>query len=161
MSTSETSRFVRLRVEMVLEITDSDALTGTALESIAAEYGEPVTGIAEGDTAEERTRAEATVRADAAEALASLVDPFDLVSEVPGVELAQASWSSESVDYDPEAEGWDDDEDEDFLTDALFLGEEILLGEDEEGTGGGGDGGGEVAHNGRDDGENSDAVRQG
>ncbi|MGY3680172.1 hypothetical protein [Streptomyces sp. TE33382] len=161
MSTSETSRFVRLRVEMVLEITDSDALTGTALESIAAEYGEPVTGIAESDTAEERTRAESTVRADAAEALASLVDPFDLVSEVPGVELAQASWSSESVDYDPDAEGWDDDEDEDYLTDALLLGEEILLGDDEEGGEGGGDGGGAVAHNGRDDGENSDAVRQG
>ncbi|MFI8434901.1 hypothetical protein ACIGJO_14295 [Streptomyces sp. NPDC079020] len=161
MSTSETSRFVRLRVEMVLEITDSDALTGTALESIAAEYGEPVTGIAESDTAEERTRAESTVRADAAEALASLVDPFDLVSEVPGVELAQASWSSESVDYDPDAEGWEDDEDEDYLTDALLLGEEILLGDDEEGGEGGGDGGGAVAHNGRDDGENSDAVRQG
>ncbi|MFE6663275.1 hypothetical protein ACFVFH_06865 [Streptomyces sp. NPDC057697] len=110
MSTSETSRFVRLRVEMVLEITDPAALSGTALESIAAEYGEPG-----GESAEERTRAEAAVREDGAEALASLVDPFDLVSEVPGVELAQASWSSETVDYDPDdPDSWDlDDEDED------------------------------------------------
>ncbi|MFB6991875.1 hypothetical protein ACFC0C_39350 [Streptomyces sp. NPDC056178] len=109
MSTSGTSQFVRLRVEMVLEITDPDALSGTALESIAAEYGEPG-----GEAAEERVRAEEAVREDGAEALASLVDPFDLVSEVPGVELAQASWSSETVDYDPDdPDGWDLDEDED------------------------------------------------
>ncbi|MCX4845705.1 hypothetical protein [Streptomyces sp. NBC_00893] len=110
MSTSETSRFVRLRVEMVLEITDPAALSGTALESIAAEYGEPG-----GESAEERTRAESAVREDGAEALASLIDPFDLVGEVPGVELAQASWSSETVDYDPDdPDAWDlDDEDGD------------------------------------------------
>ncbi|MFB9571635.1 hypothetical protein [Streptomyces yanii] len=111
MSTSETSRFVRLRVEMVLEITDADALSGTALESIAAEYGEPG-----GESAEERMHAESAVREDGAEALASLIDPFDLVAEVPGVELAQASWTSEIVDYDPEEpDAWDlDDEDEGY-----------------------------------------------
>ncbi|MFI6727530.1 hypothetical protein NRF20_17510 [Streptomyces sp. R-74717] len=130
MSTSETSRFVRLQVEMVLEITDPAALSGTALESIAAEYGEPG-----GESAEERMQAEAAVRQDGAEALASLVDPFDLVGEVPGVELAQASWSSEIVDYDPDhPDGWDLDEDE-----------------DEEG------GAGDVPHNGEDDGEHSGA----
>ncbi|MFE7390482.1 hypothetical protein [Streptomyces sp. NPDC057582] len=109
MSTSETSRFVRLRVEMVLEITDADALGGMALESIAAEYGEPG-----GESAEERMHAESAVREDGAEALASLIDPFDLVAEVPGVELAQASWTSEIVDYDPEEpDAWDlDHEDE-------------------------------------------------
>ncbi|MFD0343652.1 hypothetical protein ACFVH0_34110 [Streptomyces sp. NPDC127117] len=127
MSTSETSRFVRLRVEMVLEITDPAALSGTALESIAAEYGEPG-----GESAEERTRAESAVREDGAEALASLIDPFDLVGEVPGVELAQASWSSETVDYDPDdPDAWDlDDED----------GEEDE--EDDDGSGG------DVPHNG-------------
>lgn len=94
---------------MVLEITDADALSGTALESLAAEYGEPG-----GDSAEERTHAETAVREDGAEALASLIDPFDLVSEVPGVELTQASWSSESIAYDPQdPEGWDLDEDDD------------------------------------------------
>ncbi|WP_327709182.1 hypothetical protein OG912_10875 [Streptomyces sp. NBC_00464] len=106
MSTSETSRFVRVRVEMVVEITDADALSGTALESLAAEYGEPG-----GESAEERTHAETAVREDGAEALASLIDPFDLVSEVPGVELTQASWSSEVIDYDPEdPDGWDLDD---------------------------------------------------
>ncbi|MFE7401118.1 hypothetical protein [Streptomyces sp. NPDC057557] len=129
MSTSETSRFVRLRVEMVLEITDPAALSGTALESIAAEYGEPG-----GESAEERMQAEAAVREDGAEALASLVDPFDLVSEVPGVELTQASWSSETVDYDPDdPDGWDLDD------------------EDDEGGAAG------VPHNGEDDGEHSGA----
>ncbi|NED10200.1 hypothetical protein [Streptomyces sp. SID9124] len=93
-------------MDMVVEITDPDALAGTALESLAAEYGEPG-----GEDAEERTHAEAAVREDGAEALASLIDPFDLVGEVPGVELAQASWSSESVDYDPDdPDGWDLDE---------------------------------------------------
>ncbi|MEL5960250.1 hypothetical protein AADR41_36770 [Streptomyces sp. CLV115] len=129
MSTSETSRFVRLRVDMVLEITDPAALSGTALESIAAEYGEPG-----GESAEERTRAESAVREDGAEALASLIDPFDLVGEVPGVELAQASWSSETVDYDPDdPDSWDlDDED----------GEEDEDEDDDAGSGG------DVPHNG-------------
>ncbi|MFD7497243.1 hypothetical protein ACFV8T_33630 [Streptomyces sp. NPDC059832] len=128
MSTSETSRFVRLRVEMLLEITDSAALSGTALESIAVEYGEPG-----GESAEERMLAEDAVREDGAEALASLVDPFDLVSEVPGVELTQASWSSEIVDYDPDdPDAWDLDEED---------GEEDDEGDDEEGGGG-------VPHNG-------------
>jgi hypothetical protein len=40
------------------------------------------------------------------------VDPFDLVGEVPGIELQQASWSSERVDYDPDAPEWDADEDD-------------------------------------------------
>ncbi|WP_256260080.1 hypothetical protein [Streptomyces atratus] len=130
MSTSETSRFVRLRVEMVLEITDPDALSGTALESIAVEYGEPG-----GESAEQRMLAEDAVREDGAEALASLVDPFDLVGEVPGVELTQASWSSEIVDYDPDdPDAWDlDDED----------GEEDEEGEEDDEEGGGG-----VPHNG-------------
>lgn len=98
---------------MVLEITDAAALTGTALESIAADH--TASGTAAEESAEERMHAEATVREDDAEALASLIDPFDLVSQVPGVELAQASWSSETIDYDPGAEDWaagGDDEDE-------------------------------------------------
>ncbi|GAB2724014.1 hypothetical protein GCM10027072_16870 [Streptomyces bullii] len=60
----------------------------------------------------ERVHAEGAVRDDTAEALAYLVDPFDLVSEVPGVELHQASWSSERIEYDPDAQDWDLDEDD-------------------------------------------------
>lgn len=62
--------------------------------------------------ADERTHAENAVTEDTAEALAYLVDPFDLVSEVPGVDLAQASWSSEPIDYDPDSPEWDLDEDD-------------------------------------------------
>ncbi|QNE75375.1 hypothetical protein F0344_12765 [Streptomyces finlayi] len=147
MTTSETSRFVRLRVEMVLEITDAAALTGSALAGIAAEYAAAGIAPAPGESAEERTHAEATVREDGAEAIASLVDPFDLVSEVPGVELAQASWSSETVDYDPDAEDWSEDWDGDEDDDESGYGFE---GAREDG---------EVEDNGQGDGERADAER--
>lgn len=63
--------------------------------------------------AEERVHAESAVTGDTAEALAHLVDPFSLVSEVPGVELLQASWSGEQIDYDPDSTEWGLDEDDD------------------------------------------------
>ncbi|MGC4981108.1 MULTISPECIES: hypothetical protein [unclassified Streptomyces] len=103
MSTSGTSQFVRLRVELVLEIDDADAVTRAALGRIGDDKDMP---------ADERAHAEGAVTEDTAEALAYLVDPFDLVSEVPGIELAQASWSSEPVDYDPDSPDWDIDEDD-------------------------------------------------
>ncbi len=103
MSTEETSRFVRLRVELVLEVDDADAVTKAALRRIADDTDMP---------ADERTHAESAVTEDTAEALAYLVDPFDLVSGVPGVDLAQASWSSEQIDYDPDSPDWDLDEDD-------------------------------------------------
>lgn len=104
MSTPETAQFVRLRVELVLEVDDADAVTKAALRRIADDTDMP---------ADERAHAENAVTEDTAEALAHLVDPFDLVSEVPGVELAQASWSSEPIDYDPDSPDWDLDEDDD------------------------------------------------
>ncbi|MFE2779369.1 hypothetical protein ACFXJM_06815 [Streptomyces massasporeus] len=103
MSTPETSRFVRLRVELVLEVDDADAVTKSALRRIADEAEMP---------AAERAHAEGAVTEDTAEALAYLVDPFDLVSQVPGVELQQASWSSERIEYDPDSPDWDLDEDD-------------------------------------------------
>ncbi len=107
MSTPETSSFVRLRVDLVLEITDAEALTGAALGRIAD-------SAAAGDLpAGERAHAESAVTEDTAEALAYLVDPFDLVSAVPGIDLAQASWSSEEVDHDPDSLEWDLDDDDD------------------------------------------------
>ncbi|MEU0286983.1 hypothetical protein ABZ368_23240 [Streptomyces sp. NPDC005908] len=112
MSTPETSRFVRLRVELVLEIDDAEAVTGAALRGIADDEGLPDA---------ERTHAERTVTEDTAEALAHLVDPFGLVAGVPGVELHQASWSSERIDYDPDSPEWDvDDEDEDEFHDESY-----------------------------------------
>ncbi|ALC21247.1 hypothetical protein ACH46N_27480 [Streptomyces pristinaespiralis] len=106
MTTSETSRYVRLRVELVIEVDDSGALTGAALERIAADEFMPD---------DERTHAQSAVREEEAEALAYLVDPFDLVSEVPGIELAQASWSCEQIDYDPDSADWELDMDEDEI----------------------------------------------
>ncbi|MER5631595.1 hypothetical protein [Streptomyces nitrosporeus] len=115
MTTSQTTSFVRLRVDLVLEITDAGALTGAALENLAAGRTEAGRGPADSDGPD--THGEEAVREDAAEALASLVDPLDLVGRVPGVELAQASWNSEPVDYDPDAEDWTVGDDED---DAYF-----------------------------------------
>ena len=103
MSTPETSRFVRLRVELVIEVDDEKALTKAALGRISSDPEMP---------ADERVHAESAVTEDTAEALAYLVDPFDLVSEVPGIELAQASWSSEPIDYDPDSPDWDHDGDD-------------------------------------------------
>ncbi|WP_051704868.1 MULTISPECIES: hypothetical protein [unclassified Streptomyces] len=103
MSTAETSRFVRVRVELVLEVEDADAVTKSALRRIAGEAEMPPA---------ERAHVESTVTEDTAEALAYLVDPFDLVSQVPGVELQQASWSSERIEYDPDSPDWDLDEDD-------------------------------------------------
>ncbi|MFG2355905.1 hypothetical protein [Streptomyces sp. NPDC048521] len=103
MSAEERSRFVRLRVEIVLEVEDEGAVTKAALRRLAADPELPQ---------EERTQAEGAVTEDTAEALAYLVDPFDLVSEVPGVGLQQASWSSERIDYDPDSPDWDLDEDD-------------------------------------------------
>ncbi|MET7638173.1 hypothetical protein [Streptomyces sp. NPDC005438] len=94
MGADGTSRSVRLRVELVIEVADVDALTGAALERVEQDDSLP---------AEERERAGAVVAEDPAEALASLVDPFRLVMELPGVELARANWEGEELgDGDPE-----------------------------------------------------------
>ncbi|MET9373245.1 hypothetical protein ACFYV5_29440 [Streptomyces sp. NPDC003035] len=104
MSTSETSRYVRLRVEVVLEIDGPEELTEAAVGRIDTDEFMPE---------DERGHARSAVREDSAEALAYLIEPFDLVRQVPGIELVQASWSSEEIDYDPDAQEWDlDEEDE-------------------------------------------------
>ncbi|CAL9440945.1 hypothetical protein SUDANB6_02237 [Streptomyces sp. enrichment culture] len=91
-------------MELVLAVDDEEAVTGAALQRIADDPDMP---------GEEQTHAQNAVMEDAAEALAHLVDPFDLVSEVPGIELQQASWSSERIDYDPDSPEWDLDGDDD------------------------------------------------
>jgi hypothetical protein len=94
-------------VELVLEVIGPADLTGAALGHIDSDEFMPE---------DERGHARAAVQEDDAEALAYLVDPFDLVGGVPGVELAQASWSSEQIEYDPASAEWDlglDDEDMD------------------------------------------------
>jgi hypothetical protein len=122
MSTEESSRFVRIRVEILLEVHDEDAVTAAALRRLAEDEGVPDA---------ERAHAEGAVTEDTAEALAYLVDPFDLVGEVDGVELQQASWSSERVEYDPDSPEWDlddDDVDEDGDQDDESDGEQVGIG---------------------------------
>ncbi|MEU3395549.1 hypothetical protein [Streptomyces filamentosus] len=98
-----TTRHVRLRVDIVLEIDGADALTAAAQERIDSDEFMP---------AEERAHARAAVQGDPSEALSYLVEPFDLVRDLPGVELVQAAWSSEEVEYDPDAMEWDLDEED-------------------------------------------------
>ncbi|MFH8800233.1 hypothetical protein ACH4F6_11650 [Streptomyces sp. NPDC017936] len=94
MNREKKSRYVRLRVELVLEVEDADAVTGAALRRIAEDPGTPEP---------ERAHAESAVTEDTVEALACLVDPFALVGDVPGVELHRASWSSEPLGHDPDS----------------------------------------------------------
>lgn len=122
-------RHVRVRVEMVLEIDDSDELIRAAWARIAGDEQMPVG---------EREQAARDVSQDTAEAVAYLVDPVDLVGEMPGVVLAQASWSSELTRYDPD-ETWfdgdgDDDDDDDDHDDDHDGGDG-----DDDGDGGAGD----------------------
>lgn len=91
-------RFIRLQAEMVLQVTDMGRLRSAALARIAEEEHMPD---------DERAHARDAVQRDEAEALAYLIDPFDLVGEVPGVELVHASWGSAHTDYDPDSEEWD------------------------------------------------------
>lgn len=102
-------RYVRLQVELVLEITAAAELRAAALARIADDAFMP---------REERAHAEAAVGADESEALAYLVDPSELVADLAGTELVQASWSCAHTEYDPDA--WtsaSDDFDDDFDAD--------------------------------------------
>lgn len=92
---------VRLRIEMLLEIAGPEELTRAALARIAGDEAMPDA---------EREPATEAVTQDPAEAVAYLVDPIDLVSDLPGVELAQASWASEQADADLEADWFGDEE---------------------------------------------------
>lgn len=112
MSNSETARYVRLRVDVVLEVDGPAELTEAAERRIDTDEFMPE---------EERVQARAAAREDSAEALAHLVEPFDLIRDLPGIEMVQASWSTEEVVYDPDALEWD-------------LGEEDEYTEDTEGT---------------------------
>lgn len=90
-------------MEVVLEIDGPEELTEAAVGRIDTDEFMPE---------DERAHARSAVQEDSAEALAYLVEPFDLVSTVPGIELVQASWSSEEIDYDPDAQEWDLDEED-------------------------------------------------
>ena len=91
-------RYVRLQIELIVEFADEKALQVAALEQVRAdEFLED----------EERAEAVAAIEIDPAGAIAHFVDPVAMLEGVPGVELAEATWESQPVDYDPENEDWD------------------------------------------------------
>lgn len=91
-------RYVRLQIELIVEIADEKALQVAALEQVRAD---------ELLDDEERAEAVAAIEIDPAGAIAHFVDPVAMLEGVPGVELAEATWESQPVDYDPENEDWD------------------------------------------------------
>jgi hypothetical protein len=91
-------RYVRLQIELIVEIADEKALQVAALDQVRAdEFLED----------EERAEAVAAIEIDPAGAIAHFVDPVAMLEGVPGVELAEATWESQPVEYDPENEDWD------------------------------------------------------
>ncbi|MEZ0091219.1 hypothetical protein [Streptacidiphilus sp. EB129] len=104
--TSETSptaetgpRYVRLQIELIAEIVDEKALQVAALEQVRADE------FLEDD---ERAEAVAAIEIDPTGAIAHFVDPVAMLEGIPGIELAEATWESQPVEYDPENEGWDE-----------------------------------------------------
>jgi hypothetical protein len=146
MNSPHNRRFVRLDVQLVLEIDDPDALRRTARDRVAGDGTLP-NG--------ERGRIETVVTHDTAEALAYLVDPFDLVSALPGIELTQTSWSAEHIGRGPDSPRADhsgddagyDDEDDGYDEDFAENFDDDLDLDDDFGDrfGGTGDGAGEDA----------------
>ncbi|MBC3842768.1 hypothetical protein GXW82_29055 [Streptacidiphilus sp. 4-A2] len=105
--TSETTepRYIRLQIELIAEIVDEKALAEAALEQVRNDsFLED----------EERAEAVAAIEIDPAGSIAHFVDPVAMLAGIPGVELAEATWESQPVDFDPENEDWEvyGDEDE-------------------------------------------------
>ncbi|MFI6583471.1 hypothetical protein [Embleya sp. NPDC050493] len=98
-SSDTTTRYIRLNLEIVLEVTDADALRAAALDSVKADEE-----LSPGDRAD----ATAAIESDLAESVSYLIDPFSLVEDIAGTELSEAGWQSEGAEYLPE----DDDEDD-------------------------------------------------
>ena len=98
--TSETSepRYIRLQIELIAEIVDEKALAEAALEQVRNDaFLED----------EERAEAGAAIEIDPAGSIAHFVDPVAMLAGIPGVELAEATWESQPVDFDPENEDWE------------------------------------------------------
>jgi hypothetical protein len=98
-STEETApRYVRLSIELIAEITDEDALKTAALAQVQAdEYLDD----------EEREQSIEAIEVDPTGSLAHFIDPVALLGEVPGVELAQATWESAQTAFDPEDDAYE------------------------------------------------------
>ena len=92
-------RYVRVTIELVAEITDEQALKTAALDQVRDD-----------EYMEEAERAEAleAIEIDPTGSLAHFIDPVALLGQVPGVELASATWESARTEYDPDDETWEE-----------------------------------------------------
>lgn len=92
---SDTPQFIRLRLDIVLEVTDEGALRAAALEAVQND---------DDLSTEDRAEAISAIESDLAESVSYLIDPFVLVEDVPGTELSEAGWESEGEEFVPEDE---------------------------------------------------------
>lgn len=97
-------RYIRVTTEVVVEIDDAEQLREAALASIAG--NDDLT-----DT--QRVTLAMAVGRDLAHAVAELLDPGDLVAELPGIFERESTWSAENLtDYEPPADPDEADPDE-------------------------------------------------
>ncbi|MBD0692066.1 hypothetical protein [Streptomyces sp. CBMA123] len=97
--TTDAPRYVKLKIELIAEITDEGALKAAALQQVAGdEYLDD----------EERAQSVDAIEVDPSGSLAHFIDPVALLGDVPGVELASATWESAQTEFDPEGDEWDE-----------------------------------------------------
>ncbi|MER7670389.1 hypothetical protein ABTY61_18225 [Kitasatospora sp. NPDC096128] len=97
--TTDAPRYVKLKIELIAEITDEGALKAAALQQVAGdEYLDD----------EERAQSVDAIEVDPSGSLAHFIDPVALLGDVPGVELASATWESAQTEFDPENDEWDE-----------------------------------------------------
>ncbi len=106
MSEEATSWYVRVPAEIVVEVTDPDAVRQAARDAVAAN---------EDMQAAERADAMDRINTDLADAVALVVDLEGLLADAPGLEIVEATWSAEiDADYEPFDEDDEYDEDDDL-----------------------------------------------
>ncbi|MFD5462733.1 hypothetical protein ACFWIQ_07870 [Kitasatospora sp. NPDC127059] len=97
--TTDAPRYVKLKIELIAEITDEGALKAAALQQVAGdEYLDD----------DERAQSVDAIEVDPSGSLAHFIDPVALLGDVPGVELASATWESAQTEFDPESDEWDE-----------------------------------------------------
>ena len=93
--TTDAPRYVKLKIELIAEITDEGALKAAALQQVAGdEYLDD----------EERAQSVEAIEVDPSGSLAHFIDPVALLGDVPGVELASATRESAQTEVGPESE---------------------------------------------------------
>lgn len=95
MTQENSPRYIRLSLELIVELTNADELKAGALAELNSDEQIP---------ADAKAEAAEAVRADTTEALAFFIDPFAVLGEAPGIELQEVAWDAEFTEYDPDAE---------------------------------------------------------